>query len=80
MDKTKMIMFKNLDAFIRKNRFYFKEKLIGSRCGYDFHFWLTFMPSGKAHIGIREFVRNRESLIFDTLKEEKVTERKYHGT
>ena len=38
------------------------------------------MPSGKAHIGIREFVRNRESLIFDTLKEEKVTERKYHGT
>lgn len=78
VDKNK-IMFKNLDAFIRNDKFYIKRKFIGSSLGYVFYFWLTFMFSGKAHTGIREFVKSGENLIFHTLKEEKSLEENITG-
>ena len=37
VDKNK-IMFKNLDAFIRNDKFYIKRKFIGSSLGYVFYF------------------------------------------
>ena len=37
------------------------------------------MFSGKAHTGIREFVKSGENLIFDTLKEEKSLEENITG-
>ena len=37
------------------------------------------MSSGKAHTGIREFVKSEENLIFDTLKEEKSWEDNFTG-
>ena len=37
VDKKK-IMFKNLDAFIRNDKFYIKRKFIGSSLGYVFYF------------------------------------------
>ena len=68
-----------MDAFIRNDKFYVKRKLIGSSLGYVFYFWLTFMFSGKAHTGIREFVKSGENLIFDTLKEAKALEENITG-
>lgn len=37
------------------------------------------MFSGKAHTGIREFVKSGENLIFDTLKEAKALEENITG-